>query len=223
MKMYVLYFAMILFAPLACVKVPAEVVVASRAVGAGLDQGQQMTLMWIEAAYREAQTRMEAELKREWYPRYQQKLLAALTPDEAGALARGLQSPQHGKPLQQWQEALMDQYLERQKRLAGELNAARDTVIEGVKAWYAELALLQGSITGYLESGRELEVSREQVLAGLDALRGRDPKLDRALDATRGVWNLLQRPANENLTENLERLLADPQPQYEGEHDAKRN
>ena len=195
---------------LACVKVPAEVVVASQAVGEGLGQAEQMTLTWIDATYREAKNRMDTQLKRDWYPSYQARLLASLTPDETALLAKSLQSPDHHQPLQQWQEALMDQYLERQQRLHQELDHARQVAKDGVARWYNDLGELQNAVTGYLESGREVEVGRQQLLEGLDALRGRDAELDRALDITRDLSDLLRNPQSDNLAQNLERLLAKP-------------
>ena len=113
----------------------------------------------------------------------------------------------------------MEQYLERQKRLNRQLDQQRTTAIDGVNRWYNDLTQLQNGITGYLESGRELQMGRDQLLDGLDQLRGHDPKLDTALDITRGIRNLLQQPEIGNLAENLERLLAQPPNMTLGEHD----
>ena len=216
MRLNLLVTSLFLIASLACIKVPAEAVLASRAVEESLEQARQMTVMWIEAAYGETRTRMEADLKTRWLPQYQNRLLASLTPEETAQLAHDLQSPEWGKPLQQFQEALMDQYLERQNNLNRQLGEAQKTVIDGVNRWYADLTELQSAITGYLESGREIQESRDQILEGLDGLRGYDPKLDRALDITRGVVNLWQQPETGDLTENLERLLAQPKPTTQG-------
>ena len=217
MKPILMPIAMILAASMACVKVPAEAVLASRAVEESLDQARQMTIMWIETAYGETRTRMETELKTRWFPQYQNRLLAALTPDESAQLARDLQSPQPGKELQLFQEALMDQYLERQNNLSQNLNEAQKTVIDGVNRWYSDLTRLQSAITDYLESGREIEESREQILEGLNGLRGIDPKLDRALDITNGVIDMWQHPQTGNLTESLERLLNQPATQSQSQ------